>query len=81
VKNGLFQNSFDQIMPRPGLCRAAVMSVAHSRMISNSRGCACRHNHRPSRNASKESGGRNRGGTRLLGVACASARSFSCISA
>jgi len=71
----------DDVMPRPGLCRATVMSIAHSRRISNSRGCAYRHNHRPSRNASKESVGRNRGGTRLLGVACASARSFNCISA
>ena len=71
----------DDIMPLPGLCRAGVMNMARCRRISDSRGLACRHNHRPSRNASKESGGRNRGGTRLLGVACASARSFSCISA
>ena len=71
----------DDVMPRPGLCRAAVMSIAHSRRISNFHRCTYRHNHRPSRNASKESGGRNRGGTRLLGVACASALSFNCISA
>jgi len=28
VKYGLLQNSFDQIMPRPGLCRAAGSSDA-----------------------------------------------------
>src|SRR4030095_8668927 len=38
-----------KVMPLPGLCRATVMSIADSRRISNSRGYAYRHNHRPSR--------------------------------
>jgi len=69
------------VMPLPGLCRVGVAEQRLLRRISDFRGEVCRHNHRLSRKASKGSGGRNRSGVSPDGVACASARSFSCMSA
>ena len=71
----------DQIMPTAGLCRVALATQRRLRRISDFRGSICRHNHSLSRKASKGSGGRNRSGASPDDVACASARSFSCMSA
>jgi hypothetical protein len=70
-----------KIMPTARLCRVGVSEQCLARRISGFRGVVCRHNHRLSRKASKGSGGRNRSGVSPDGVACASARSFSCMSA
>jgi hypothetical protein len=70
-----------KIMPTARLCRVGVAEQCLARRISGFRGVVCRHNHRLSRKASKGSGGRNRSGVSPDGVACASARSFSCMSA
>jgi len=69
------------IMPTAGLCRVGVAEQHRARRISDFRGSFYRHNHRLSRKASKGSGGRKRSGARPDEVACASARSFSCMSA
>jgi len=69
------------VMPTPGLCRAGIVQTLRFRRISDSGGSATRHNHRLSRKASSESGGRKRSGTALDGVACASAFSLSRMSA
>jgi transposase len=69
------------IMPTAGLCRVGVAEHRQSRGISDFRGSVYRHNHRLSRKASKGSGGRKRSGVRPDEVACASARSLSCMSA
>ena len=71
----------DDVMPTAGLCRVGLAEQRRLRRISDFRGSVCRHNHRLSRKASKGSGGRNRSGARPDEVACASARSFSCMSA
>ena len=70
-----------KIMPTPGLCRVGRPACAHSRRISDFRDRACRHNHKLSRKASNVSRGRKRAGTSLDGLACANARSLSCMSA
>ena len=69
------------VMPTAGLCRVGLAGQRCLRRISDLRGSICRHNHRLSRKASKGSGGRNRSGASPDEVACASARSFSCMSA
>jgi hypothetical protein len=71
----------DDVMPTARLCRVGVAEQRLARRISGFRGVVCRNNHRLSRKASKGSGGRNRSGVSPDGVACASARSFSCMSA
>ena len=71
----------DDVMPTSGLCRVGVAEQQSARRISDFRGSFCRHNHRLSRKASKGSGGRKRSGARPDEVACASARSLSCMSA
>jgi hypothetical protein len=70
-----------EIMPPAGLCRVGVVECRSSRRIAGSRFSVWRHNHRLSRKASKGSGGRKWSGARPDEVACASARSFNCISA
>jgi hypothetical protein len=70
-----------KVMPTAGLCRVGVAEHRQSRGISDFRGSVYRHNHRLSRKASKGSGGRKRSGVRPDEVACASARSLSCMSA
>ena len=70
-----------QVMPTAGLCRVGVTVRRRSRRISAFRRAACRHNHRPSRKASKGSGGRKRSGVRPDEVEWASARSLSRMSA
>jgi len=70
-----------KIMPTAGLCRVELAEHRRLRWISDFPGSVCRHNHRLSRKASKGSGGRNRSGASPDEVACASARSFSCMSA
>ena len=70
-----------EIMPTAGLCRVGHAEHRRLRRISDFSGLVCRHNHRLSRKASKGSGGRNRSGASPDEVACASARSFSCVSA
>jgi transposase len=69
------------VMPRSGLCRVGAEAGRRYRWISDSSGEARRHNQRLSRNASKGSAGRKRSGTTPDGVACARARSLSCMSA
>jgi len=71
----------DDVMPRAGLCRAGTNGVLSFRTISNFRRFPSRHNHRLSRKASSASGARKRSGATLHGLACASAFSFSCMSA
>jgi transposase len=70
-----------KVMPTAGLCRVELAEHRCLRWISAFAGSVCRHNHRLSRKASKGSGGRNRSGASPDEVACASARSFSCMSA
>jgi hypothetical protein len=69
--------AFRPRMPTSGLCRYGEPGSRSS----DFRARDSRHNQRPSRKASKRSGGRYRSGTRPDGLACASACSFSCISA
>src|ERR1035438_1406052 len=69
------------VMPTPGLCRVGVAEQRRLRRIPDFRSAVCRHNHRLSRKASMGSGGLNRSGVSPDGVACASARSFSRMSA
>ena len=64
-------------MPTPGLCRHGERGSRSSDL----RATCSRHNQRPSRKASRRSGGRYRSGTTPDGLAWASARSLSCISA
>jgi hypothetical protein len=71
----------DDVMPTLGLCRVGVAEQRLLRRISDFRGAVGRHNHRLSRKVSKGSDGRNRSGVSPDEVACASARSFSCMSA
>ena len=71
----------DQIMPTPGLCRAAVVRSYCLRRFSDFRGSFERHNHRLSKKASNGSGGRKRSGARPDELAWARARSLSCMSA
>ncbi|HET6179455.1 MAG TPA: IS66 family transposase, partial [Candidatus Sulfotelmatobacter sp.] len=54
----------DEVMPTPGLCRAAVMRSYCLRRFSDFRGSFGRHNHRLSKKASNGSGGRKRSGVR-----------------
>ena len=81
VQNRFLQGTFTDIMPTPGLCRVSRLAYPHLRRFSDSCGCAWRHNHKLSRKASKVSRGRKRAGTSLDGLACANARSLSCMSA
>jgi hypothetical protein len=67
----------NQGMPTPGLCRHGELGSRSTDM----RATCSRHNQRPSRKASRRSGGRYRSGTTPDGLAWASARSLSCISA
>ena len=69
------------IMPTPGLCRFNVAPTPPFGQNRTPRQPNCRHNQRPSRKASKGSGGLYRVGTRPLSLACARARSFSRMSA
>jgi len=69
------------VMPTPGLCRAAVVRSYCLRRFSDFRGSFGRHNHRLSKKASNGSGGRKRSGARPDELAWASARSLSCMSA
>src|SRR4051812_26793438 len=70
-----------KVMPTAGLCRVGLAEHRRLRRSSDFNGSVCRHNHRLSRKASKGSGGRNRSGASPDEVACASARSFNCMSA
>jgi hypothetical protein len=81
IQDGLLQGTFAQVMPTAGLCRVGLAEHRPLRWISDFRGSVGRHNHRLSRKASKGSGGRNRSGASPDEVACASARSFNCMSA
>jgi hypothetical protein len=81
VKDGLLQNSFDDVMPTPGLCRVLCRHAGFRWGISRFGECGYRHNQRLSRNASRASLGRNRAGLRPLELAWAKARSLSSMSA
>jgi len=72
------------VMPPARLCRVGRVSASVRlalRRIPRSGGVVRRHDHRLSRKVTRASGGRYRSGTRPLGLACASARSLSRMSA
>src|SRR5215469_12564922 len=75
MQNGFLQGT--DVMPPPGLCRVgsgAPLVCEGCRIVGPA---DCRHNHRLTRKASSVSGGRKR--TTLEGLACAKARSLSCM--
>jgi hypothetical protein len=74
-------NGMKMVMPTPGLCRCNVACGRFFGRMPAPPHPNCRHNQRPSRKASKGSGGLYLVGTRPLSLACASARSFSRMSA
>ena len=76
-----FQAPLDGIMPTPGLCRFKVTCGRPFGRMPAFCHPSWRHNQRASRKASKGSGGLYLVGMRPLSLACASARSFSRMSA
>jgi len=74
-------SGMSQVMPTPGLCRVPRRADTTVGRITVPGQPICRHYQRPSRKASKGSGGLYRVGARPLALACASARSLSRMSA